>query len=119
MSFSSSMDMGWPQISFNDLRVTLNVGWSASRNDVAVVQNGNPVRYGHHEVHVMFDQQDGNARMPERVYQVDKLRYFFLHKTGRGFVKQQQPWPRRECPGNLQKSAMPVRKRTRWGITEG
>jgi hypothetical protein len=89
MALTSSMDMRRPQISFDDLEVTLNLGRRSSRDYIAIVQNGNPIGYRHDQIHVVFNQQDGNARAPERMNDLNQAGNLFLHKSGRGFVKQQ------------------------------
>src|SRR3989442_464522 len=60
--------LGAAEIGLDDLRVDLDLGGRPDRDDLPVVEHGDPLAYVHDDAHVVLDEEDG-----EREIAADRL----------------------------------------------
>src|SRR5262249_29297908 len=100
-----------PEVGANDVGVLLDFRWSARSNDAAVIEAEDAVGDAHHHVHVVFDQEDGDAlRADARKQSHEALRFDRVH-AGYRFIEQKQARLGSERDGELQEPELAVRKR--------
>src|SRR3978361_1121873 len=73
---SSTFSRSLPEIGPYHFRIALDRRRRPLGDDLAVVQNHDPVRHPHHHRHVMLDQQDGDAASTQPAEQLHEPRGF-------------------------------------------
>ena len=101
-----------PQVGLDNGRVPLDLRWAAGGDDLAEAEHYHPLGDGHHQAHVVLDEQHTDAELAVHAAD-DAGQLDFLRRVGPGrrFVQEQQLRPGAERPGNLQAAPVPVRER--------
>ena len=78
---------------------------------LAVVEHGDALGDAHHDLHVVFDQQDRQLQVvPHRPHELRQRLGFLRVHAGRRLVEQQQSRPGRQRPGDLHPPLVSVRQ---------
>ena len=98
-------------------RVRPDLGRGALGDDLAVVEDRDPVADAHDDAHVVLDEQDGQPELgPEAADEVGHLARLAGVHAGRRFVEQEQLRPRPEGAGDLEAALVAVRQVARPGL---
>ena len=102
--------VGCAQVGVDHDRVLLDLGRRALRDHLAEVEHDDPLRHRHHELHVVLDQQHGDAQLGAHL--ADQLPELdLLGRVGprRGLVQQQHLGLGPECPARSRGAGGPRR----------
>src|SRR5438045_3193776 len=81
-----------PEIDLDHLRIAAHGGRRPHGDDLAHVQDADPVADRHDEAQVMVDDEKGSAALlPNPPHGLSKLLGLVIVETGRGLVEQKQP----------------------------
>src|SRR5579863_4692098 len=90
------------QIGLDDQFVLLNLRWRSPGNDGAGIDDHDLIGDGHHQRHVVFDDQYGNAERSDRAQQIGKLLRLGVVQSCRRLVEAQKLWLRHQRTHDLE-----------------
>src|ERR1700746_1552365 len=83
-----------PEIGLDDVLIGLNVSGSSFGELLAEVQRNDSIGYGHHQAHVMLDQQYSDAKyVAYSNNQTTECKDFFVIQTSRRLIQKEDLWP--------------------------
>src|SRR6218665_2222804 len=98
------------EVGFDDLRVGLYVGGPAFGNLLAKVQHQDLVANAHHHVHVVLDQDHGDAVVANLADDGHQFLDVRRRQSRRRLVEQQQLRRQRQRAGNFQQPLLAIRQ---------
>lgn len=102
---------GLPEVCLDDVGVLGDFPGCSLGDHLSVIQYENLVRYAHDQLHIMFDEQDGDALLvPDPGDEMVELTGFLGVHAGCGFVEQEQERLGGHGPGYLEASLSTVGK---------
>src|SRR5574341_984114 len=90
------------QVRLDDERVGRDLRGRPLGDLAAVVEDDHPVGQAHDRVHDMLDHDDRDAALTDLPDEVEERRTLHRVQPGDGFVEQQYPRARRQCPSDLE-----------------
>src|SRR5438552_290225 len=98
-----------PQVRLDDSWIALDLLRRSLGDLLSVVENGYAFGGAHDNPHLVLDQNDGGPELiANAADQPDNGQALLQVHTGRGLVKEQQPWARAERPSDLQAALVAV-----------
>jgi hypothetical protein len=99
---------GAAQVGFDDARIGLHARRRAFGDLLAEVEHGDRVRDRHHDVHVVLDQDDGDAVVADLADDRHQLADVRRRQARGRFVQQQQARVERQRAADLQQALLAV-----------
>ena len=96
------------QIGFNNFRIGAHRLRPPGAIGLTLIENMDLVAYAHHQIHIVFDQQDGNDRAPAGLRSDLAAKPLAMGHAGGRLIEQQKPRLGRERTSDLHTPAVAI-----------